>query len=276
MDWRAWRRRLLTDPLYRRVRNSVTPLSIFQRRVLGAGDVWWEAHLLSGRPDWGALTYVRPVAFTTQEKEFLDGPVAALCGRLEQTSAEGSAIAGNKLWQFLAEHRFETMAIPAKFGGLNLSAWAQSEVLHRVALRSVPVAYLLAARFIFGPAAVLRTAATPEQAEHWFKRFVHEGASGSVASFAVENDIVPIQATGVILQEHNDEPVIRLNWNGARHAPGPKPALLVLPFRLHDPDGVLGMPGERGVCVALVDAAACGVTHHPASCTVLDARGRYR
>src|SRR5690606_4058459 len=85
MNWNAWRRRWMTEPLYRRVRNSVTPFGLFQHRVLASGDSWWEAHLLGGTPDWGALTYVRPVAFTQHEQAFLAGPVAELCRRIEQS-----------------------------------------------------------------------------------------------------------------------------------------------------------------------------------------------
>src|SRR5690606_4047395 len=101
-----------------------------------------------------------------------------------------------------------------------------------------------------------------EQAAYWFARLAQGQAAGCVASFVVENDIVPIQATGVVLTGDGDSPVLRLNWSGARHPAGPKPELLVLPFRLHDPQGLLGPAGERGVCVALVDTGCRGVHHH--------------
>lgn len=262
MDWNAWRRRWLTEPLYRRARNSVTPFTLFQHHVLSAGDVWWESQLLSGRPDWAALTYVRPAALTTNERAFLDGPVMRLCARLEQAANEDVGLAGTALWSLLREGGFEGMAVPVEYGGLGLSAWAQSEVLRQVALRSIATAYLLAARFVFGPADLLRQAGTPEQCAYWLPRMAEGRACGAVASFVVENDIVPIQATGVVLQGDANEPVLRLNWSGARHAPGPRPDLLVLPFRLHDPDGVVGPEGERGVCVALVDTSLPGVIHH--------------
>lgn len=270
MDWNAWRRRWLTEPLYRRMRNSVSPLTAFQRQVLSAGDAWWEAQLLSGRPDWGALTYVRPAVLSVGEREFLDGPVAELCARLEQARNQGEELAAGALWPLLREHRYEGMAIPAEHGGLGLTAWAQSELLRRVALRSVSVAYLLAARFVFGPAGLLMLAGSEAQRAHWLPRLAGGHESGAVASFAVENDIVPIQATGVVLRENacsHEDAVLRLNWSGARHAPGPRPGLLALPFRLHDPDGVLGQPGERGVCVALVDTSTAGVVHYPGSCS---------
>jgi len=266
MHWNAWRRRWLTEPLYRRVRNGVPPFTAFQRQILSSGEVWWEGQLLSGRPDWKALTYVRPPALSAQEKAFLDGPVGVLCAHLEQVRNHDQSPAASELWRLLLEHRFEAMAIPAEHGGHGLGAWAQSEVLRRVALRSVSAAYLLAARFTFGPARLLGVAATAAQRAAWLPRLAQGGEHGAVASFVVENDIVPIQATGVVLQdEAAGQAVLRLNWSGARHAPGPRPNLLLLPFRLHDPQGVLGSPGERGVCVALVDTATPGVVHHAAA-----------
>lgn len=268
MDWNAWRRRWLTEPLYRRARNSVVPLTRFQRHVLASGDAWWESQLLSGVPDWAALTYVRPATLSPQEREFLDGPIAQLCDRLEQAGNQGEVLPAAELWQMLREHRYEGMAVPAECGGIGLGAWAQSEALRQVALRSVSTAYLLAARFVFGPAALLRFAATAEQQQQWLTSMAAGRASAAVASFVVENDVVPIQATGVVLRDSTDDAaVLRLNWSGARHAPGPRPDLLVLPFRLHDPEGLLGAPGERGVCVALVDTGHVGVTHHAGSCT---------
>lgn len=274
MNWNAWRRRWLTEPLYRRLRNGVSPFTRFQQDVLEAGEPWWEAQLLSGTPDWSALTYVRPATLSAREKAFLDGPVAALCRLLEVTSNRGESLSDEALWQLLREARFEAMAVPAEFGGHGLGAWAQSEVLRQVALRSVAVAHLLAARFVFSPAALLRMAASPSQQETWLPRLAAGNACAAMASFVVENDIVPIQATGVLLQTPDEELGLRLNWSGARHAPGPRPDLLVLPFRLHDPDGLLGTPGARGVCVALLDTTLSGVIHQPSLSTSLPEAGR--
>ncbi len=265
MDWSGWRRRWLTEPLYRRVRNSVTPLTAFQRHVISSGDAWWEAQLLSGSPDWSALTYVRPVALTVREREFLDGPVADFCGRLELAGNDGEILSVAELWALFREYRFEGMAVPVEYGGLGLSAGAQSELLRRVSLRSVATAYVLAARFVFGPARLLRACGTAEQCEQWLPGMADARVCAAVASFVVENDVVPIQATGVVLPagDNSQEAVLRLNWSGARHAPGPQPGLLVLPFRLHDPQGLLGDAHECGAGIALVDTSTCGVIHRP-------------
>lgn len=261
MSWNAWRRRWLTEALYRRARNGVTQFSPFQHHVLSAGDVWWEAQLLSGTPDWSALTYVRPTVLSVRERELLEGPVARLCAVLERAANQGPQLSASELWDVLSAEKFEGMAVPVEHGGWGLSAWAQSEALRMVALRSVSTAHLLAARFVFGPAGLLQMAGNDKQCATWLPRLASGAARGAVASFVVENDIVPIQATGVVVQGESGQLCLRLNWTGARHAPGPRPDLLVLPFRLHDPDGLLGNAGQRGVCVALLDTSVAGVSH---------------
>ena len=262
MNWNVWRRRWLTEPLYRRARNGVTQFSSFQHQILSAGGAWWDAQLLSGTPDWKALTYVRPAVLSATEQLFLEGPVARLCAFLEAAANQDTQFSTKELWDLLSAEKFEGVAVPAEYGGWGLSAWAQSEMLRRVALRSVSTAHLLASRFVFGPAALLRAAGTSEQCEEWLPRLGSGVARGALASFVVENDIAPIQATGVLVQAADGESLLRLNWNGARHAPGPRPDLLVLPFRLHDPDNLLGAAAEGGVCVALLDTSLPGVTHH--------------
>ena len=117
MNWRGRRRRWLTEPLYRRIRNGVSPFTGFQKQVLSAGDAWWETQLLSGRPDWNALTYVRPVVLSERERAFLDGPVAELCRRLEETANEGESLPAEELWALLAAHRYEGMVVPVEYGG---------------------------------------------------------------------------------------------------------------------------------------------------------------
>src|SRR5690606_3439156 len=158
MSWNAWRRRWLTEASYRRARNGVTQFSPFQHHVLSAGDVWWEAQLLSGTPDWSALTYVRPTVLSAREREFLEGPVARLCAVLERAANQGPRLSASELWDVLSAEKFEGMAVPVEHGGWGLSAWAQSEALRMVALRSVSTAHLLAARFVFGPAGLLQMA----------------------------------------------------------------------------------------------------------------------
>src|SRR5690606_25733287 len=82
MSWRSWRRQWLTEPLYRMAREAMPSLSLTEQQAIEAGDVWWDAQLFSGRPDWRALLEVPPVALSEEEQAFIDGPVAQLCHML--------------------------------------------------------------------------------------------------------------------------------------------------------------------------------------------------
>jgi acyl-CoA dehydrogenase len=46
------RHTLVTKPLLTRIQKILPPMSETERIALEAGDVWWEAQLFSGRPDW--------------------------------------------------------------------------------------------------------------------------------------------------------------------------------------------------------------------------------
>ena len=77
MRWPA--RTLLEGPLFDRARKALPALSATEREALTAGDVWWDAALFSGHPDWNQLLSMPPPRLSEEESEFLDGPVQQLC-----------------------------------------------------------------------------------------------------------------------------------------------------------------------------------------------------
>ncbi len=42
-------------------------------------DVWWDADLFAGSPDWSKLLAYPQATLTEDEQAFLDGPVDELC-----------------------------------------------------------------------------------------------------------------------------------------------------------------------------------------------------
>jgi len=46
---------LLSQPLLRRIRKILPPMSDTEREAIEAGSVWWEAELFRGAPDWQLL-----------------------------------------------------------------------------------------------------------------------------------------------------------------------------------------------------------------------------
>ena len=57
-------------------------MSDTEREALEAGDVWWDADLFTGNPDWAKLLAVQPATLTADEQAFLTGPVYELCAML--------------------------------------------------------------------------------------------------------------------------------------------------------------------------------------------------
>ena len=84
------RQRFITRPLLRKMRSVVPTLSDTEQQALEAGDIWWDAELLSGKPDWSKLVEIGKPTLSEEEQAFLDGPVKTVCGMVNDwTSAAG-------------------------------------------------------------------------------------------------------------------------------------------------------------------------------------------
>lgn len=58
-------------------------MSQTEQEALEAGNTWWDAELLSGRPNWEVLEKLPAARLTAEEQAFLDGPVERLCVTLD-------------------------------------------------------------------------------------------------------------------------------------------------------------------------------------------------
>ena len=83
MDFQAFRRDIITKPIFSWARGVLPAMSDTEREALEAGDVWWDADLFAGNPDWSKLLVTAPAALTPEEQAFLNGPVDELCEMLD-------------------------------------------------------------------------------------------------------------------------------------------------------------------------------------------------
>ena len=51
----SFRRNWLTRPIFSWARRALPTMSDTEREALEAGDVWWDAELFTGNPDWSKL-----------------------------------------------------------------------------------------------------------------------------------------------------------------------------------------------------------------------------
>src|SRR5262249_7512414 len=80
----SFRRDFISKPIFRWAQQVLPTLSDTEREAIEAGDVWWDADLFGGNPDWGKLLAVPPATLSPEEQAFLDGPVDELCRMLDE------------------------------------------------------------------------------------------------------------------------------------------------------------------------------------------------
>lgn len=265
MNWRAWRRQWLTEPLYRMARETMPSLSLTEQQAIEAGDVWWDAQLFSGNPDWNTLVNVKPVALTPDESAFMDGPVAQVCRMLNDwqiTWQHGDL--PDEVWAFLKQHGFFGMIIPKEYGGLGFSAYAHSEVVRQISVRSVTAAVTVMVPNSLGPGELLMQFGTQEQRQYWLPRLARgeEIPCFGLTSPEAGSDAAAMTDSGVVCRrdiDGVDTLGILLNWRKRYITLSPVATVLGLAFKLSDPDGLIGDTPELGISVALVPTNLPGV-----------------
>ena len=117
------RAKYVTKPIHNWAKGVLPALSQTESEALTAGEVWWEAELFSGNPDWKKLHAVKAPKLTNEEQAFLDGPCQELCGMIDdwQINQEDGDLPA-EVWQFLRDKKFFGMIIPKSHGGLEFSA----------------------------------------------------------------------------------------------------------------------------------------------------------
>lgn len=265
MDFNAWRRRRITEPAFRWARKAMPGMSDTEREAIEAGDVWWDADLFTGNPDWRKLLDVPPAELTAAEQRFIDGPVAQLCAMLDEWDITWSRRdLPEPVWQFMKSQRFFGMIIPEQYGGLGFSPYAHSEVVRRISAYSITAGVTVMVPNSLGPGELLLQFGTPEQREFWLPRLADgtEVPCFGLTSPEAGSDAASMTDTGVVCRQVVDGREmlgIRLNWHKRYITLGPVATVLGLAFKLSDPEGLLGGPADIGISVALVPTEAPGV-----------------
>jgi len=261
----ALRRALVMRPLLGLVRSKLPPLSRTEREALEAGTVWWDGELFGGAPDWKKLLAQPRAALTPEEQAFLDGPVEELCGMLDDWRiVEELRDLPPEVWQFLKTKGFLGMIIPKKYGGLGFSALAHSQVIIKIASRSVTAVVTVMVPNSLGPAELLNHYGTEEQKGYYLPRLARglEIPCFALTGPEAGSDAASMPDTGVVCKgtfEGREITGIRLNWEKRYITLGPVASLLGLSFRLLDPDHLL-QQGSEGITLALIPTSTPGIT----------------
>ena len=257
----------VSSPLLKIYRKILPQISQTEQEALDAGTVWWDGELFSGKPDWNKLLAYPKPQLSTEEKNFLNGPVEQLCAMLDEwrITRELHDLPPS-VWQFIKGNGFFGMIIPKQYGGHGFSALAHSEVVMKIASRSGTAAVTVMVPNSLGPAELLLHYGTEDQKNYYLPRL----AKGlEVPCFALTgpdagSDAGAIPDFGVVCRSEFDgkQDVLgmRVTWEKRYITLGPVATLLGLAFKLYDPDGLLGEEKDLGITLALIPTNTPGVS----------------
>ena len=263
---RAFRRDYITRPIFGWARKVLPSLSATEREAIEAGDVWWDADLFTGNPDWNKMLAFPPAKLTDEEQAFLDGPVEELCAMVDEWRVTWEwRDLPPEAWDFLKAKKFFAMIIPKKYGGLGFSATAHSEVVRKLSTRSVTAAVTAMVPNSLGPGELLMMFGTDEQRNHWLPRLAdgREIPCFGLTSPEAGSDAASMIDLGIVCKgTFNGREVtgIRLNWSKRYITLGPVATVLGLAFKLSDPDRIISQKEDIGITLALVPTNLPGVS----------------
>ncbi|WP_456685116.1 acyl-CoA dehydrogenase [Bradyrhizobium sp. P5_C11_2] len=261
----SFRRDTLTKPIFSWARGVLPAMSGTEREALEAGDVWWDADLFTGNPDWSKLLKVPQATLTDEEQAFLHGPVDELCAMLDEWKIfwEWRDLP-HDVWHFIKREKFFGMIIPKEFGGLGFSPYAHSEVVRKISTRSIAAAVTVMVPNSLGPGELLMRFGTREQQERWLPRLAdgRDIPCFGLTSPEAGSDAAAMVDAGIICKgdfEGREVLGLRLNWHKRYITLGPVATLLGLAFKAYDPDHLVGDQEELGISVALIPTNLPGV-----------------
>lgn len=261
-----WRQRSISTPLFHWFKKVLPTISQTEQEALDAGTVWWDGEIFSGRPDWAKLHSYPVPKLTSEEQQFLDGPVEKLCRMTHEweltTHLQDLPAA---VWDFIKSQGFFGLIIPQEFGGKGFSAYAHSQIAMKLASRSGDLASTVMVPNSLGPAELLMQYGTQEQKQYYLPRLA---AGKEIPCFALTapeagSDAGSMTDSGVVCRDQwqgKEVLGLRLNWEKRYITLGPVATLLGLAFKVYDPDGLLGDTQELGITLALIPTDTQGVT----------------
>lgn len=261
------RQKFISHYAFKKMQEVIPKISSTEREALEAGDTWWDAELFSGNPDWKVLNDLPQARLSKEEQAFIDGPVETLCAMLNDWEiTHKHHDLPPEVWDFIKSNKFCGMIIPKKYGGLEFSHFAHSEVVIKISSRSTTAGVTVMVPNSLGPAKLLLVYGTKTQKDYYLPRL----ASGKeIPAFALTgpnagSDAASIPDTGYVCYGEfagkNKVLGIRLNWDKRYITLGPVATVLGLAFKLYDPDQLIGHKEALGITAALIPTKTKGVS----------------
>ena len=257
------RRYLFTFPIYFTMKalKFLPTISKTEKEAIEAGSTWVDAALFSGSPNFNTLMKEGYGTLSSEEQDFLDGPVNQLCEKVIDWDVYKQRDFSPEVWDYIKKNKFFGLIIPKEYGGLGFSAMANSAIVGKVGSRSTPLGIMVMVPNSLGPAELLTHYGTQTQKDYYLPRLA---IGEEIPCFALTepnagSDAGAMTSKGEIFKGKDGKPWIRLNWNKRYITLAAKATLLGLAFKCYDPDNILGKGHDLGITCALISTAIDGV-----------------
>lgn len=271
--FRPLRRAFVSRPIFRTYKRILPQMSETERVALEAGTVWWDGELFRGDPDWSKLLAYPVPKLTAAEQSFLENEVEQACALVDdwQVTSELHDLPA-EAWQYIKDKGFLGMIIPKRYGGLEFSAYAHSQIVTKLSTRCSALSVSVMVPNSLGPAELLLHYGTEAQKNHYLPRLAKglEIPAFALTSPWAGSDAGSIPDVGIVCKgmwQGKEVLGMRVTWDKRYITLGPVCTILGLAFHLYDPDGLLGGKKHVGITCALVPrdtpGAEIGRRHFP-------------
>tara|TARA_B100001250_G_scaffold99514_1_gene83733 strand:+ start:1633 stop:4065 length:2433 start_codon:yes stop_codon:yes gene_type:complete len=249
-----------------RIYKSLLPnISQTEQEAIEAGNVWWDAELFTGNPNWEVLRSNPKASLSEKEQTFLDGPVNKVCEMIDEWSViHKDYDLPEEVYDFIKKEGFLSLIIPEEYGGLEFSPLGVASVMSKIGSRSPTLSSMVGVPNSLGPAELLLHYGTENQRKEYLPKL----ASGElIPCFALTgpyagSDATSIPDTGIICKgvfEGEEITGIKLNFNKRYITLAPIATLIGLAFKLSDPDHLIGETTDYGITCALLPSELNGL-----------------
>ena len=269
----AIRQKLITAHLMIWVKKSQPKITPVERDVLDSGNVWVERVFFETQPDFNKIIHDQAPALTQEEQFFLDNQVVTLCDMLDDWQITHQlhdlpVVA----WDYIKKEKFWGLIIAKEYGGLQFSALAHSQIILKIASKSVSAALTVMVPNSLGPAEFLQHYGSDAQKNYYLPRLAtgEEVACFALTALNAGSDATALKDTGVVCEEVFDGKKtlgIKLNFDKRYITLAPVATLAGVAFQLFDPNHLIGEQDKIGITLALVPTHLPGVSkgsrHNP-------------
>jgi len=265
------RKILFTKPLFGLMRKALPPIGETERIALEAGDVWWDAELFQGNPNWSELSNLKAMELTEEEQSFVDNEVKALCSMVNSYELSTQNDLPKEVWQYIADNGFWAINIAKKYGGKGFSHYAHAIIVGKISSIAGALGISVMVPNSLGPGELLQKYGTDAQKDQYLPRL---SAGKEIPCFALTSTVAGSDAgslvdSGVVCYgEFEGKKVLgmKLNWEKRYITLAPVATVIGLAFKAFDPENLLAkdhpLSGQTdlGITCALIPRNTAGVS----------------